>query len=255
MRCAFRFLRNATFRRVQRRFGFEEAVNTAIHQLRQTPGNGQSQTMAHLLERLAATAPEIAQSIADMLKDWQPRILINMSTSEQDLRSAEIIGAAARKLLNVDLHSCGRIDVENVAAGSTHESKFPDPSDSSDPRAAQIRQIARSLAPPRETVPGSENQTASSSAGASTAAGFNHDVAVMGRALHVQTEDLGPASNCIATHVFCEGRVLLSTKSEYPSTMQGRRYKDQLFELMRTQHFNVIRQIESRTHPHQSAFM
>jgi flagellar biosynthesis protein FlhG len=253
MQCAFRFLRNAAFRRIRSRFGFEDSVEMAIRQLRQTQGNGQSQTMAQLIERLAAKEPEIAQSVSEMLKEWHPCILINLTSSEHDLRQAEIIGIAAKKLLNVELRPCGRVDAGNATPGSAQGHKLPDLDDSADPRAAQVRQIAQSLMPSRGHETAAEVLAAPSPAGVATAPGLNNDVALKGRSLHVQTEDLGPAGSCIATQVFCEGRVLLSTKSEYPSTMRDPQHMNMLFELMRTQHFNVIRQIESWNYPPQSA--
>jgi MinD-like ATPase involved in chromosome partitioning or flagellar assembly len=253
MQCAFRFLRNAAFRRIRMQFGFEDSVEAAIRELRQTQGNGQSQTMTQLIERLAAKEPEIAQSISEMLKEWHPRILINMTASEHDLRLAEIIGGAAKKLLNVELHPCGRVDAGNAARRGAREQRLPDLGDHSDPRGAQIQQIARTLMPSRGHASVPETRMAASQAGTSTAPGLNNDVALNGRSLHVQTEDLGPAGSCIATQVFCEGRVLLSTRSEYPSALRDSRKMSMLFELMRTQHFNVIRQIESRNHPPQSA--
>ena len=78
------------------------------------------------------------------------------------------------------------------------------------------------------------------------ATGLNDSLVFMGRDLHVQTEDMGDTGRCITTQVFCDGRVILSTKSEYPPTWQDLQPGSQVVELMRAQHFNVIREIENR---------
>jgi hypothetical protein len=76
--------------------------------------------------------------------------------------------------------------------------------------------------------------------------GLNDNLDFMGRQLHIQTEDLGYTGRYIQTQVFCEGRVLLSTKSEYPPTVQSANDRGQVADLMHRQHYNVIRELESK---------
>ena len=76
--------------------------------------------------------------------------------------------------------------------------------------------------------------------------GLNDSIYHMGRELHVQTEDLGCRDRLIRTQVFCEGRVLLTTKVGYPDSAEGDHGFKQVTEIMRRQHFGVLREIEDR---------
>jgi hypothetical protein len=76
--------------------------------------------------------------------------------------------------------------------------------------------------------------------------GLNDELEILNKNLHIQTEDLGFTGRCITTQVFCLGRVILSTKSAYPSTISDGNGRGQIMELMRRQHFNVIRELESK---------
>ena len=76
--------------------------------------------------------------------------------------------------------------------------------------------------------------------------GLNDNLEFMGKKLHVQTENMGFDHRYITTHVFCNGRVVLSTKSEYPPDLHGSDDPSKIQGLMRKQHFDVIRKIEGK---------
>ncbi len=80
--------------------------------------------------------------------------------------------------------------------------------------------------------------------------GLNHSMRWMGRELHVQTEDLGSTERCIRTQVFCEGRVLLTARAGYPDPADGDFRPGLVSEIMRQQHYSVIREIEDRLGGH-----
>ena len=82
-----------------------------------------------------------------------------------------------------------------------------------------------------------------------TLTGLNHSLHYRGKEIHIQTEDLGDRVRLIATQVFCEGRVVLSTRVEYPPAARGQDDRQRLAELMRKQHFCVIRELEARFAP------
>lgn len=249
MRCTFRFIRNATYRKVQERFGANQEVNRAFARLREPASSGQPSTMAKFLDFLQRKAPELALGISEMLREWRPCLLVNLAASDQEVRSAEIIHTAAWKFLNVDLRACGPIRMDDSLRNSSPGMSPPDYDDPARPSALDIQRVVLQLA--ALDVPGGEVKSAGSAAPAQTT-GLNDNLAVMGRSLHVQTEDRGAAANCITTQVFCDGRVVLSTRAEYPLAAQGKNRNDQVIELMRLQHFNVIRQIESRQFRRQS---
>ena len=69
--------------------------------------------------------------------------------------------------------------------------------------------------------------------------GYNHNIGHLGRVFHVQTEDSGPISPRVFTHLFHEGIILVSRKVEY-ETMLG---DDKVRLLMQTQHRAVIKEL------------
>jgi hypothetical protein len=81
---------------------------------------------------------------------------------------------------------------------------------------------------------------------APSAMGLNNNLEFMGKQLHVQTENTGFPVARIVTQVFCRGRVVLSRKSEYPSGVREAPDPRKIRELMHTQHFQVIQEIEEK---------
>jgi hypothetical protein len=76
--------------------------------------------------------------------------------------------------------------------------------------------------------------------------GLNDNLEFVGRQLHVQTEHLEMPVAHIVTQVFCNGRVLLSKKSEYPSEIHQIRDVSKIRQLMNEQHSKVIREIADK---------
>lgn len=253
MRCAYRFIRNSTYRRVQEQFGPYKEVSAAFRQMRQSANPARPWTMTEFLDLLRPAAPQVAQGISAMLDYWQPFLLVNMATSEQDQRCADIIQSAARKFLSIDMRACGLLHFDPNIRRTAQGANLPALSEPESAFAQQIRQLTLRLGAKDAAADKIERVGPPEPAGPSPAMGLNDHLAVLGRALHVQTEDLGAAGHYITTQVFCDGRVILSTKSDYPPTMQNPNDNGQVVELMRAQHFNVIRQIESRKTRIQSA--
>ena len=69
--------------------------------------------------------------------------------------------------------------------------------------------------------------------------GYNHNVNHLGRVFHVQTEDSGPASPRLFTHMFHEGTILASVKHEYDAAIP----EDKVRLLMQNQHKAMIRDL------------
>lgn len=246
MRCTYRFIRNSTYRRVQLRFGSHNEVGAALRQMHQNAGTAKSRTMIDFLDLLRPAAPEVAESIAAMMDAWRPLLLVNMAASEQDQRIAEIIRSAVRKFVNVDMQFCGLVKFDPAVRGAALHMNASDSGKPESALACQIRDIALRLADNDALVKSTEGEERHDAAALALAMGLNDNLVFMGRDLHIQTEDLGAAGRCITTQVFCDGRVILARRSEYPATMQDPPPNGQVAELMRAQHFNIIRQIESR---------
>jgi len=246
MQCSYGFIKNSIYRRVQKRFGSRQEVGTALRQMRQSASAAKPRTMTDFLDLLRQSASEAVESIAAMVDAWRPLMLVNMATAEQDQRIAEIIQSAARKFLNIDMQFCGLVQFDPAARRSTQRMNLLDCSDADCTSARQIRQIALRLAGNNASRAADERTEPQSPPGAVGASGLNDNLVIMGRDLHIQTEDLGNAEHCITTQVFCDGRVVLSTRSAYPQMLQNSHDTSRLVEFMRAQHFRVIREIESR---------
>ena len=74
--------------------------------------------------------------------------------------------------------------------------------------------------------------------------GFNHNVKYRGRIFHVQTEDSGPSSPRIFTHLYFGGTILASKKHEYDPAAP----EDLVRGLMQSQHKGILRELKSARH-------
>jgi hypothetical protein len=76
--------------------------------------------------------------------------------------------------------------------------------------------------------------------------GLNDNLVFMGRQLHVQTEHAGFPVARIVTQVFCNGRVLLSKKTECPAGIRESPDFNRLQKLMCTQHYQILEEIAAK---------
>jgi flagellar biosynthesis protein FlhG len=246
MQCSYGFVKNSIYRRIQKRWGSRPEVESALRQMHQGTNNEKPRTMADFVDTLRQTVPDLTESIAAMVDSWHPLMVINMATAEQDQRVAEIVLSASRKFLNVEMEFRGMIPSDAEALRSVQRTSLLDVVAADSAALLQAGRIALRIAgePSAETATDRRDHASQVSAGG--AAGLNDNLTVMGKDLHVQTEDLGETGCAIQTQVFCEGRVVLSTRSEYPPALRLPCNGIQVVELMRAQHFHVIREIENR---------
>ncbi|HTY60954.1 MAG TPA: hypothetical protein VMG30_01730 [Acidobacteriota bacterium] len=76
--------------------------------------------------------------------------------------------------------------------------------------------------------------------------GLNDNLEFMGRLLHVQTEHTEFPVARIVTHVFSNGRVLLSKKTECPPDILESRDFNGIQDLMNAQHNQVLKEIAAK---------
>ncbi len=91
-----------------------------------------------------------------------------------------------------------------------------------------------------------EEPDKSSLSPAAPATGLNNNLDFMGRLLHVQTEHLEYPVARIVTQVFCNGRVMLSKKSEYSADIRESHDIVKIQQLMNAQHYQVIQEISEK---------
>lgn len=241
MQNAYAFIKSAIYRRIQRQFGNNEAVVKALNRLRESGANG-SRRMMDFYDLICAGDPRAAEAVAATVDRYKPLMIINMAGSAQDQRVAEIIQSASRTFLNVDIRFCGLILSDPSVRRACQHMTVLNSEDPNGNAARQIRQAAERLL----HCSGREPDGGDRPVPATPTMGLNDQLEFMGRQLHVQTEDLGYTGRCITTQVFCDGKVILSSKSEYPSSVQGESDRNLITDLMHRQHFNVIRDLESR---------
>jgi hypothetical protein len=94
--------------------------------------------------------------------------------------------------------------------------------------------------------PGSEKDELQSISLNLPVVGLNDNLDFLGRQLHVQTEFIELPVARINTLVFCNGRVLLSKKSECPPGIRESHDIQKLQQIMNTQHHQVIREIAAK---------
>lgn len=73
--------------------------------------------------------------------------------------------------------------------------------------------------------------------------GFNHNVKHKGKLYHVQTEDSGPASGHIVTHLFLGGNILASKKTSYAELRGAPNLSSLVRSLMEEQHKEMLRNL------------
>ena len=245
MQNAYGFIKSAIFRRIQREFGSNSAVIEALKEFQWRGADSRSNTMMDFYDALCTSEPAVAEHVGVMVDQFRPLMVINMAESEDDQQVAEIVQTTCKRFLNVDIRFCGLI-FNDVSVRSATRQMIPIDFDSPGSAVAeQIRQAVERLSNGNGSASPGKAQAATP-APATPIMGLNDDFEIMNNQLHIQTEDMGFTGRCISTQVFCKGRVILSTKSAYPATFAEGNARSQIAELMRKQHFNVIRELESK---------
>jgi flagellar biosynthesis protein FlhG len=236
MRCTYRLIRHAILHRLRKAFADDPKISGMLDALNPGGAGPGSITMGDFLAKLQSSDPEKHDDVVALTGSWRPHLVVNMTTSDQDRRAGEIIQSAAGKFLNIEMATVQSIPFDrNLHRSSTRILDFGETTSS--PAQKQIGNLAFAIA---EIACWKEQKDSSPPAPCTPVTGFNDNLVLMGRNLHIQTEDLRAAGNGITTQVFCDGRVILSTKSDCGHDPV------ETMETMRTQHFNVILQIENR---------
>ena len=75
--------------------------------------------------------------------------------------------------------------------------------------------------------------------------GYNHNIPHRGRLYHVQTEDSGVDKAHIFTHVFYDGTIIASRKTEYREKLGGPEVGPLIIALMQDSHKAMIRSLRN----------
>jgi len=236
------FIKSAVFRRIQREYGANETVSQAINDFLSAGGH-KSRTMTDFYEVLCATEPEIAEKASMLVDSYHPLMIVNLADSEEDQRVAEIVQTASKRFLNVNIRFCGVVFSDPAVRRAI---QLMTPLDFNSPNGVAAPRIRSAVERLLNGSGGGQRPNAGIQVPATPIMGLNDELQILNKPLHIQTEDLGYTGRCITTQVFCRGRVILSTKSAYPPTISDEDGRGQIMELMRRQHFNVIRELESK---------
>ncbi len=244
MQSAYAFIKSAIYRRIQMDFSYNEAVMQALHRCLESDVSQRPRTMMEFYDLVCTTDPTIAESVAKVVEHYEPLLLINLAGSAQDQRVAEIIQSASKKFLNVNIRLGGMITMDPIIRRACQRMEILGFDDPHNRPAKEIQNVVNCLLNCSDEEAVTLNEA--SQVPSTPTMGLNDNLDFMGKQIHIQTEDLGFKGRSISTQVFCEGRVILSTKSEYPASLKNRSNPAEVTELMRKQHFNVIRELESK---------
>lgn len=244
MQNAYAFIKSAVYRSIQREFSSSEAVLDALDRCRVNDESTRPRTMMDFYDILCTTDPGVAEKVAALVDRYRPLMIVNMAGSPRDQRVAEIIQSASKRFLNVDIRFSGLIVSDLAIRRACQRMEMFDTRVPNSESARQILQAVTCLLNCSDADESAALATAGKPAPATPIMGLNDNLDFMGRQFHIQTEDLGYTGRSITTQVFCEGRVVLSAKSEYPDGLRHRHNRNDVAELMRKQHFNVMRELE-----------
>ncbi|GAB4406454.1 MAG: hypothetical protein OHK0032_01490 [Thermodesulfovibrionales bacterium] len=73
--------------------------------------------------------------------------------------------------------------------------------------------------------------------------GYNTNVTYRGKIYHVQTEDSGLGNPVIVTHLYHHGAILYSKKTNYANIITHHDFKEQLRNMMKQQHKEMIKEL------------
>ncbi len=246
MQNAYAFIKTSIYRRIQCRFADNPSVTAAIDRFRDADESSRPRTMMEFYSLLCTTDPGIAESVAAVVDGYRPLMVINMAGSDQDQRVAEILQSASKRFLNVDIRFCGLISSDSAVRRAIQRMEMLDFDNPASTAAQQIRGIVQILLNSGALDGSAPRPSSGTPIPKTPTMGLTDRLDFLGRQFHIQTEDLGFTGRSITTQVFCEGKVIFSTKSEYPATINGRSDRNLITEMMRMQHFNVIRELESK---------
>ncbi len=245
MHNAYEFVRSAIYRKIQRRFGTSQSVTAVLKEFSDCPETSKPRTMIDFYDHLCASDEGTAEKVAALVDSYRPHIVVNMASSEQDQRVAEIIQSACKKFLNTDLRLGGVVTLDPAVRECSDLFSLSESGIQNAIAPQQIQNVMVRIL--YSSAPEDMSEVASSLRNGSTTPimGLNDNLMFKGSELHIQTEDMGHTLRCITTQVFKEGKIILSTKLEYPADLTQQSNCGQIMELMRKQHFEIIREIEN----------
>jgi flagellar biosynthesis protein FlhG len=238
---AYAFIKCSLYRRIQQKFGSNPSVATAIERIQQPDPAAKPSSILEFYDLLCTTDPEITERIAALVDEYRPLIIINMASSEEEQRVGEIIQTACKRFLNVDIRFCGLILQDQAMRQATHCMALPDIELESYVAARQIHEAVLRL---MNSSAGEKGQGLDTLAAITPIVGLDDRLDFKGKNLRIKTDNMGYTGRCITTQVFCEGRVILSTKSDYAPPLKDKDNTNHVKALMRKQHFKVICDIE-----------
>ncbi len=237
---AYAFLRSALLRRIGTAIGDGLAFSKALKTFEGSGASKQTRSISDFYGALRTDNPATAQRAAALVDSFRPFVLLNMVELDDGLRAVEILQGITRRFLGLNIRFGGQVRHDPAVRRAARRSQIPDFDSGADGAAQQICQaVYRMASSSGDTSPGPAAQPA-------LLTGLNDNIRFLGKELHIQTEDLGGTARLITTQVFFRGRVIHSRRTEYPVGAGEDGNRAVVLELMRRQHFEVIRDLESR---------
>lgn len=232
---AYTFLKSFVFRLLSRLFAGDERISRVIRESTDAQNPDSVRSVSALCERLASVDTEAAAQALLEISSYEPRLLLNMASSKEDLKAVEVFSAAARNFLSIDTEPAGVLySRASVAAASRVMRPFmldPDASDARSDLALVVEALLSSQS--GEAVPaGADGESGHESSGVprrggdKRAFGFNENVDHEGVVYHVQTEAHAGADPVVETIVYNGGRIYFSKRTVYKEEEHGGTVRD-----------------------------
>ncbi len=179
----FAFIKAATLRDVERRTGVERrGIDHAS------------------LRRLAGESEEARVALSRTT-----RLVVNRATAAEGRRVTNVLHDLVGRFLGGGVQLLGIVRDDAAVGGSIRRMVPLLVENPGAPAAVDVAGLATALVEPAANQPATRPSL-----------GLNEEVIVVGRRLHVQTEDLGGAQSAVRTQIFAaDGRVLWSRRTPY----------------------------------------
>ena len=237
------FLKSFVYRRLMRVFSAKPQVSALIKEATDPRAPGCVKTFSDLLERIASGDNErgAAELALSEIKRYRPKLLLNMSTSRDDLRVVEAFKSAVFTFLGLKIDYIGSItssgavkagakkmkpfvldgrigpahrEIKGVVAELLATSSLVSPLEELS-KSGPSGEAQREAAPPIDTpAPAERTEAGDGQAVEREVFGFNDNVNHNGDIFHVQTEAHGPPEFTVETVIYHGGRVFFSKKSD-----------------------------------------
>lgn len=232
MEKVFNFLKGFVYRRIEKLFRENPIMSGLVAEYTDSGSSSCVKSFADLCARISEVDRRSAERALAEVKSFRPMLVLNMISSGDDIRAAEVLKQAAETSLGLDTVYMGAIDRYDAVEEACFPALF------GDERARELKNVAIAIAArlipgwswkEREVKKGLRDARADAAekplerldidelpeAFVEEVFGFNDNIIHEGTVFHVQTEVTGGDDPVAETVVYQGGRVFFSKRSRW----------------------------------------